>query len=283
MSNISAAKTAVNRILAALCGIFFLGVSLVSCGCGKPAQPNTQAKTLTVMTYNVNFAMPAAHEAVAAIRAARADIVCLQETTPGWHHLFDRRLHDLYPHRQYLSRPAAGGMAVLSTSPLTHATVLEPPQDAWFPAWALRAHTAVGTVQLLVVHLRPPLGDRGFSVGSYLSTPQTRQREMQHHYPMLHSGLPTVVLGDFNESDTGAAVTWLGRRGFRNALAEYAPDAQTWRWPLGSITLRQRLDHILYRRPLHCLSARVLDCGASDHLPVVAVFEVRPEAQSLGE
>jgi endonuclease/exonuclease/phosphatase (EEP) superfamily protein YafD len=277
MPNISAAQTTVNRILAGMLRIFPLCIAGVLVGCGKPPQPNTQPHTLTVMTYNVNFGMAAPHEAIAAIRTARPDIVCLQETTPAWCALLDHRLRDLYPHRRFLPRPMASGMAVLATCPLTDVTVLDPPEGGWFAAWALRAQTPAGTVQLLAVHLRPPLGRSGFSIGSYLSTAQIRQREIQHHYPKLPNSLPTIVLGDFNESDSGGALTWLRRREFRNALAEYAPNAQTWRWPLGLLTLRQRLDHILYRRPLHCLSARVLDRGASDHLPVVAVFEVRAE------
>ena len=40
-------------------------------------------------------------------------------------------------------------------------------------------------------------------------------------------------------------------------------------------TISKAIDHILYASPLDALSARVLDRGGSDHLPVIAVFELK--------
>lgn len=40
-------------------------------------------------------------------------------------------------------------------------------------------------------------------------------------------------------------------------------------------TLSARFDHILYSEHLHCLEARVLEEGSSDHFPIIAVFESR--------
>jgi endonuclease/exonuclease/phosphatase family metal-dependent hydrolase len=54
----------------------------------------------------------------------------------------------------------------------------------------------------------------------------------------------------------------------------YAP---TWEWQTSLITLRRRMDDILYSPELHCASAQVVRGSASDHFPVEAVFtrEVR--------
>ena len=45
----------------------------------KPTGPHVR-----VLTYNVNWGGPAVATSVEAIRAAEADVVCLQETTPAW-------------------------------------------------------------------------------------------------------------------------------------------------------------------------------------------------------
>ena len=48
--------------------------------------------------------------------------------------------------------------------------------------------------------------------------------------------------------------------------------APTWEYRGSAISLRRRMDHIVYSPELHCCSARVLRAGASDHFPVEAVF-----------
>ncbi len=47
---------------------------------------------------------------------------------------------------------------------------------------------------------------------------------------MMEFGLPTLFVGDFNESDGGRAIAFLAERGFRSALPEFAPGQTTWRW-----------------------------------------------------
>ena len=87
------------------------------------------------------------------------------------------------------------------------------------------------------------------------------------------TGLPTLILGDFNEDDSGRAVTWLLERGFTNVLGEFDRKTNTWQWPTSVYTFKGRLDHILYSPDLRGLQARVIRVEASDHYPVFAIFE----------
>ena len=87
---------------------------------------------------------------------------------------------------------------------------------------------------------------------------------------------PTIVAGDFNEAESGKAVSFLEQRGLSSVLTEFHPGANTWRWntPVGSVSAQ--LDHITYDQTLTPLNAYVVREGRSDHFPVVAVFAQAP-------
>jgi endonuclease/exonuclease/phosphatase family metal-dependent hydrolase len=246
-------------------------------GCGQPAETPT-GPHFTVLTYNVNWSMPGGAQSAAAIERADADIVCLQETTPEWEQLLREHLGQRYPHVQFRHWRGAGGQAVLSKLPFRELNYLRP-RAAWFPGWIVQADTPAGPVQVLNVHLRPPLSERGqVSLEAYLSTWQVRRQEIEELFAELDPNQPAIILGDFNEAQNAPAVSWLRRRGFEDALAQFDPHAQTWRWSTGLVTLRARFDHVLYCPHLHCLDARVLTWGASDHFPVVARLQARTSA-----
>ena len=56
--------------------------------------------------------------------------------------------------------------------------MLKPPDGGWFPAWLLRVDSALGSLQVLAVHLRPQLSESGGIVSGVLTTPPVRRREM---------------------------------------------------------------------------------------------------------
>lgn len=267
--------------IGAFAGGLGLAVAALACGCTRePKAPSPPAVApFTIMTFNVNFGMPAPAEAAAAIRQAGADVVCLQETNVRWQRYLDPRLRETYPHRRYLpSGGGGGGMAVLSRYALGEPAALPPPEGGWFPAWLVEVHTPGSAVQVLCVHLRPSLSDEGrVGIGPYMKAPRIRKREAQQHAARLDAGRPAIILGDFNEGDRGAAVSWLRDRGFADALGRFDPWSPTWVWRTRLITLRDRLDHILHSRHLRCTAARVVKQGGSDHYPVVATFHLKPE------
>ena len=84
--------------------------------------------------------------------------------------------------------------------------------------------------------------------------------------------LPLVVAGDLNDIEGSRVIGWLEREGMTNALPEFDAYTPTWEWQTSLVTLRRRMDHILYSPELRSLSARVVPGGASDHVPVEAVL-----------
>ncbi|MEA2733710.1 MAG: hypothetical protein QOE14_161 [Humisphaera sp.] len=226
---------------------------------------------VSVMTFNVNFGLAGDAATVSAVAQQDADVVFLQETTPQWQTVLQLQCGSSYPHLEFKhAGGGAGGLGVMSKLPIEQIDYL--PAKDWFPAARVVLKTPVGRLQVLNVHLRPPLSNRGSVVGGYFSTPLVREHEIATFAAALDPALPTLIVGDFNENERGRAVRWLQSNGFKSALPEFAPSAQTWRWRTSYITLNGRYDHLCYDARLTPLRVEVRNAGRSDHLPVVGVF-----------
>jgi endonuclease/exonuclease/phosphatase (EEP) superfamily protein YafD len=231
---------------------------------------------LAVLTYNVNFGNVGDAPAIAAIRDANADLVILQETNGAWERALVSELGELYPHHEF--RPAtpsiAGGLGILSKRPL-HAKELMPSPVGWFAGWRVIADTSIGALQVLDVHLRPQLSDPDALFDGYFSTRSDRAEEIAAYARVLDPSLPTVVAGDFNETEDGRAIGFLADRGMRSALPDFAPDQRTWHWFTKVGEISTRLDHVVYEvARLRAVAATVLEKGGSDHFPVLV--KLRP-------
>lgn len=240
-----------------------------------PAAPPAD-RTLIVMSYNVNFGLGGDPEGLDAIRGGGADLVVLQETTPAWEEAIraDADLVARYPHMRFRHCCGAGGLAFLSRHPLDEREYVPPVGDGWFPAWRVIVDAPQGRLQVLAVHLRPPLDERGSIVGGYLVSKSIRRAEIETFAPLLDAdpGLPALVVGDFNEDAEGSALRFLAGRGLRSALHVLDPTATTWRWATSVGTVTARLDHIVHDPRLIAVDARVMKRGRSDHFPVIATF-----------
>ena len=252
-----------------------LAVAALIAGCTgpRPAATVPASASFRVLTYNVNWGAPRPDVAAEIIRASQADIVCLQETTPEWERVLRRELAGAYPHQQYRSSAGrmGGGLAFLSKEPATEVAYV-PSATGWFDGWIAEFRTAAGPVQVLNVHLRPPISDRGSWASGYFTTGDDRLREIERFYARARAGAPMLVAGDFNEGEGGNVLAWLGRKGMTNALPQFDRRTPTWEWRTSVVTLRRRMDHIVYSPELQCDAARVTRTGASDHFPVEAVF-----------
>jgi endonuclease/exonuclease/phosphatase family metal-dependent hydrolase len=224
----------------------------------------------TAMTYNVFFERPDYATGERLIRDANPDILFLQEVTTGWQPTFDR-LRDLYPHQCSAADTRGDGNALLSRLPLTDVRRL-PPTVGWYGGWYAIAETPVGPVQILGLHLMPPLTEKEeFSFRAFLKTGRVHRREIQTFCREVDLEAPLLILGDFNESGQGAAGGWLHKQGLRCALARHDWFSPTWAW-IKSPLVNGRLDHIFHTEHLHPVDSHVINDGVSDHLPVLAAF-----------
>lgn len=198
---------------------------------------------------------------------------------------FGNYFSELYPFQlfRHSENWCAGGMGILSKYPFEEVGWI-PAKSQWFHGWIIKVETALGPIQFLNIHLRPPIQAGESMIPSpiaFYSSKSERLEDLQNWYQQLHPDLTTIILGDFNESHKGLfygkAIQWLEtpELGFRDAIDEHDPSV-TWEWPLPlNMKLSANFDHIFYRkRELVCLSAGVKREGASDHFPVTAVFSL---------
>jgi len=275
------------RVLVSIFGITFAacsspGPSSIWTGSAPIAAPpqvgSPGAVRLRVMTYNVNFGLRGDQAGIDAVASVSPDLVLFQETTEEWSTALIDGLAKRFPHHRFegtRNHWIAGGMGVMSRWPITQLDTLV---DGGGPFFAHRVviEAPGGPLQILNLHLRPPMSETGSWVVGYFSTRQDREREAKAHVARLDPALPTLVVGDFNEEDEGMAIAVFRGHGFANVLPKFQPNAETWQWPIsGGVTLKFRLDHILHDQHFRPLNAAIVDAGRSDHAPVWADLERR--------
>ena len=230
------------------------------------------------MSYNVNFGIAGDAATIAAMRDGKADIIFLQEVNARWEEALHAALDRDYPHAAFRRWVGAGGLGVMSRLPFGTPELLRSDAEGggWFPAWRLLVESPLGRLQVLVVHLRPPVSDSDSFVVGHFTVPAIHEREIAGFARALDPALPTLVVGDFNEEEDGRALGYLRARGFNDAVADFAPGRPTWHWPTAVWTFERQLDHLVYdRATLEPLSAEIRRAGRSDHVPVIAVFARR--------
>ncbi len=127
-------------------------------------------------------------------------------------------------------------------------------------------------MQLLNVHLRPPLTSKGYISWNAASKAQEIHiNELTLFMEKFTPNLSTIILGDFNENDNGKAMQWLAKeKNYTDALRLFDKRTETWRF----LILRGRYDHLAFNNKVKCIRARVYKLGKSDHFPVFGRFEV---------
>ncbi|MCA9526136.1 MAG: endonuclease/exonuclease/phosphatase family protein [Myxococcales bacterium] len=239
----------------------------------RPRDPTPGVPYITVTTFNVDLHRFDDEPTVLAVGETGADVLALQEVSEGWQAVIQARYMDRYPYMAFAGE-ASGGLAILSRHPFEDRGVIEG-VDGWHPAWHIVVLGPTGPLQLLLVHLRPPYNART-GIDGVLTVDEDHLQEVRAFSEPCADGVPTIVLGDFNESLDGAGLTYLEEQGFRNVLPLFRPGQETWRYQaaLYGQTV-DTIDHILYDpSTLAPLNAWVRYDGNSDHLPVTAVFEL---------
>jgi endonuclease/exonuclease/phosphatase (EEP) superfamily protein YafD len=219
------------------------------------------ADALWVLTYNVNFERPS-RRTVDAIARANADIVFLQETNERWEALIRRRLGARYPFIRMRHGQAEAGMAILSRYAFTERDFGTAPAGS-FPAWSMSVTTPIGALDMLEVHLHPPLDEDGSLLVGFLTTGDARYRELVDHLESCDDA-PDLVLGDFNEG-SGDAIRHLTSLRYVDAQTTFPPEERTWSWPHWTGDLHGTPDHVFVGRTLRTAAVHVMQRGASDH------------------
>jgi endonuclease/exonuclease/phosphatase family metal-dependent hydrolase len=255
--------------------IRILLVFLFLCGCAATQKPDFTPKQahLKIVTYNVNWGFLHPDKVARYLAVENADVVCLQETHRYWKESLSAKLLKRYPYGKFREWGKAGGIAIISKYELYDANLIEP-NDNWFPAFYAWVDTPIGKIQILNVHLKPPLSEEGkVSAGAYLKTGDEHLMELDWFLGRTDPNQPMIILGDFNGNEKDKAIRRLIETGWTDALSRYDKKTNTWVWKTSAgLEIKNRYDHILYNGFLDCTAARVTNIEASDHFPVTAVI-----------
>jgi endonuclease/exonuclease/phosphatase (EEP) superfamily protein YafD len=236
----------------------------------------TEQPTISVMTYNVNYAMSRPTETANILKNSTADIIFLQETHHQWDVFLTPRLSSIYPHIKFIDGPGAGGMAVLSKYPFETKAKTKAARG-WFEQWLVQVESPQGPLQVYNLHLKPGLNERG-KIGcmgsAWFRSLNIHKEELAECLDHTDADIPLIILGDLNENDRNRGCKWLRKRGYCDALSLSSKKENTWEWPLGAITLKGRYDHLFYSSKIRCHSTDIKHIGASDHFPVIATFSL---------
>lgn len=246
---------------------------------------------IRIMTYNVHGCVGCDrrldHARIAAVIAAEnPDVVALQELdvsrgrSGGAHQARIVAGHlnmEFHFHPAFRIREEEYGDAVLARWPLRVRKAAGLPtvneRLAFEPRGALWVSAEVGGTEIQVIntHLGLSGNERKAQIDALMGAEWLQHPEC---------AAPCVLCGDFN-ARPGSKVYRSAVLGMRDTqrmiIAHRARPTFPSRWPL------LRLDHIFVSSDLRCDSVRVINSKlarvASDHLPLVADVEVRPEAE----
>jgi endonuclease/exonuclease/phosphatase (EEP) superfamily protein YafD len=160
-------------------------------------QPLTQGDSLRLLTYNAQGGQGEWDLAVETIAAAEADIVALQELTPGLARQIESELGDQYPHRFLDPRLGSGGMGLISRIPFEVLQHGLPTQWNGHPILASFDWQG-GSFTLLNVHT---LSSGPSAPGIFRHSVQSRRQNfnyLEQQIPVWLEQGPLVIAGDFN-------------------------------------------------------------------------------------
>jgi endonuclease/exonuclease/phosphatase (EEP) superfamily protein YafD len=271
------------RVVLLLClSVFFLRFT-PSLGAAGVANPD--ASQISVLTWNV-FAGNARYDEMSEMLAARpADVVLLQES--DWRWVEDENaVTNVYPYRLTETDGAPPGMVFLSVYPILQHGTLDGERDLWDIPRLMWAEVDLGGGRQVTMVDAHPMSAYRVGAGCALPvcySPRWRDEQieaMRESYisPMLASGEPLIVAGDFNVTEREPAY-WDLSRGLTDAWKAVGSGfGMTWR-PAALMDQRVgllRIDYLFSSPNVMPLTMSV-DCTPreSDHCVVVGRFETK--------
>ena len=234
-----------------------IAIGLMSFGLGSRSVATAGRDGVSLMTFNVLYDAKDVERSLDAIEAADPDVLCLRELSPAFARAFEKRLGRRYPHRS-LQPKASGtwGVGIASRLRLSSARVFAQ-RPHRMPAMEARVATAHGPVVVACLHLFPPVAKRKKSDGLLQSMEKNAELRQQQALAISRrysaEKRPVVLLGDFNETPGGKAISSLVGSGFQRACE--IPAASCGATYPGATSLWPavfEIDHILGRGyPVH--------------------------------
>lgn len=250
-----------------------IGATLSSCA----------GQALRIATLNLHWDNRRIDQALVAVAAANADIVCFQETTKESERVLRDRLSNTHPHFcaiGHQGRYMEERFAIVSRLPL-RATEFHPPEAGLFGFYEAAFDVGNEPVNLVNVHLSPFIIPRGAGLmGTMAAIKEVENKHLDEAKAIcaaIDVSEPTIIVGDFNSLATLAAPQHLAQKGFIDSFAavhEKADAHPTWRFPTRPVPMRLRIDHIFHSPHFVSLESEIINNTGSDHSLVVSELKL---------
>lgn len=243
----------------------------------RPARAIGDSRSLRVMTYNVLFSNTDYDAVANVIKSYQPDLVALQEVQPGMMEALIDRLAGEYPYSLMGSGNDFGTTAVFSRSPLSDAYVLDLDVDR--PAVIVKTTIKGQKVSFAAVHLL------AYNLwwtkwkdipATIMERTKNQNRQADIILREIKEAGGSVIVGcDCNSYETSSSYKILDET-MENASRETGLAL-----PFGNLPATRpdvsfdHIDYIWYLGDLNPIRVyKILDDGGSDHLPVLAIFEM---------
>jgi endonuclease/exonuclease/phosphatase (EEP) superfamily protein YafD len=232
-------------------------------GSGETIPPD--ATELNVLSANIHYGGADPVALVALVQRREADILFVQELTPGFARKLDEAgIRRRLPHSVLSVRSRAAGAGIYSRLPLRRLSEVAP-----FGFRMARAEVRLPDGRLVrVVDVHPYTPKRQLI---------DRWREGLESLPSTGAGAPWLLVGDFNATLDHAELRDVIDRGYRDA-ADETGEGLTPTWPRGSVLLPPvTIDHVLADRRFLIGDYGVDSLPGSDHRAIFARLALTPE------
>lgn len=252
-------------LIAVFAAVVNAAVIVQSIDAVPPTPSDATGKEFRVMTFNVS-AFNGDHGAgFAAIRAAKADIVVLEEASHGWPRALEALRGD-YRYAAPDNVAQSRGMMILSRYPITWSEQMQP-ISKYYPYVAAVLQLPSTTVTLLAIH--PPRPTR---IGESVDRDIYFERVAQH---VRHLDGPILVMGDFTAVPWSQAFEALTRD--TGLIKAWSLKPWLTSWPSWLPNLGLPIDQILANDAFAITDVRLGEDGGSDHVPVIATLRLRAQ------
>lgn len=238
---------------------------------GRPSAEPTGA-TFRVVSANVLARARPTEATLAWMRETGPTLLAIVECSDAWSEA-TARLADILPYRAEAPQPNPGGIALLSALPLRDVRIGLAP-GGLLPFIEATVDTPAGATRLLVVHPAAPMTDVLL---------ERRDEEIAFHARRVaERAVPTIVMGDFNETPYGEAYASFVRTSGLRAARDGFGLAPTWPALLRGVEIpsiaRIAIDHCFVSDDFDVTNFELGPVTGSDHRPIVVDLSVSDAA-----
>jgi endonuclease/exonuclease/phosphatase (EEP) superfamily protein YafD len=237
----------------------------------RPGAPQPDASNITAMSFNVLTSNKDTQALVDAIRAARPDILGMQELTTGKRDALKAALGKELPYHTLDWPRSAGNVGLMTRFPIESARPIALPTGQ--PALHATLRVDGRRLHVFVAHLSPnhlfkdPTIDLATAASSAYARRAAEIDRLREELRNLDG--PAILLCDCNLTDTSQAHTEL-ETFLVDSFREAGSGLRHTNYTSGVPFPTQRIDYVWHGSGLLAIRAEVGQAGGSDHLPVVA-------------